>query len=39
MLIEELKKQNDRLQELLARCQELIVRNNEILAFFDGNRE
>lgn len=43
MLKEELRKQNDRLQELLARCQELVSRNNDILMLLDAefspNRE
>ena len=39
MLKEELQKQNDRLQELLARCQELVNRNNDILSEFQSNRE
>lgn len=37
MLKEELQKQNDRLQELLARCQEVVSRNNDILAEFERN--
>lgn len=36
MLKEELRKQNDRLQELLARCQELVSRNNDILMLLDA---
>lgn len=38
-MIEELRKQNRRLRELLARCQEIIMRNDEILAELERKRE